>query len=84
MGLPAPDTVAARGRRATRKVPILPELVMLPREHIGQFGTGKGGRLFRGENGNPVQPLTYWRVWQKVREMALTPAQLESPLMRQG
>jgi integrase len=55
---------------------------MLLREHIRQFGTGCGGRLFRSENGNPIQPSTYWRVWQKAREMALTPAQRESPLMR--
>ena len=75
-------TRAARARRATRNVPIPPELVTLLREHIRQFGTGKGGRLFRSENDNPIQPSTYWRVWQKVREMALTPAQQASPLMR--
>ncbi len=75
-------TRAARARRATRNVPIPPELVVLLREHIRQFGTGLGGRLFRSENGNPIQPSTYWRVWQKAREMALTPAQRESPLMR--
>jgi integrase len=77
-----PRTRTARARRATRNVPIPPELVTLLREHIAQFGTGPGGRLFRSEKGNPIQPSTYWRVWQKVREMALTPTQLATPLMR--
>jgi len=71
-----------RARRPTRKVPIPPELVALLREHIARFGPGPGGRLFRSENGNPIQPSTYWRVWQKARAMALTPAQLATPLLR--
>ncbi len=75
-------TRAARARRATRNVPIPPALVALLREHIEQFGTGPGGRLFRSENGNPIQPSTYWQVWQKVRAMALTPQQLGTTLMR--
>jgi integrase len=75
-------TRSARARRATRNVPIPPELVTLLREHIVQFGTGPGGRLFRSTNGNLIQPSTYWRVWQKARAMALTPEQLATPLMR--
>ena len=51
------------------------------RGHLEQFGTGPGGRLFRSENGNPLQPSTYWRVWQKTRAMALTPRQLRTPLL---
>ena len=74
-------TRVARARRATRNVPIPPELVVLLREHIEQFGTGPGGRLFRSESGNPIQPSTYWRVWQKTRAMALTPQQLRTPLL---
>ena len=73
---------AARARRATRNVPIPPELVTLLREHLETFGTGPGGRLFRSENGNPIQPSTYWRAWQKTRDLALTPAQLATPLLR--
>jgi len=73
---------SARARRATRNVPIPPELVRLLREHIAIFGTGRGGRLFRSENGNPIQPSTYWRVWQKTRGLALTPGQLATPLLR--
>ena len=72
----------ARARRATRNVPIPPELVALLRWHISTFGTGPGGRLFRSESGNPIQPSTYWRVWREVRSMALTPAQLATPLLR--
>jgi integrase len=75
-------TRAARARRATRNVPIPPELVTLLREHLSQFGTGPGGRLFRSEGGNPIQPSTYWRVWHEVRGMALSPAQIATPLLR--
>jgi hypothetical protein len=35
---------------------------------------GPDGRLFRGENGNPLQPSAWWRVWQKTRELSLIPA----------
>ena len=69
-------------RRATRNVPIPPELVALLREHIDRYGAGREGRLFRSESGNLIQPSTYWRVWQNARALALTPAQLATPLMR--
>ncbi len=72
----------AATRRATRNVPIPPELVALLRAHITQFGPGEAGRLFRSENGNPIQPSTYWRVWAKARALTLTPAQLATPLLR--
>lgn len=49
----------AAARRATRNVPIPPELVTLLREHIDRFGTDEDGRLFRSENGNPIQPSTW-------------------------
>ncbi len=29
------------------------------REHIDLFGTAPDGRLFRSENGNPIQPSTW-------------------------
>ena len=32
--------------------------------------------------GNPIQPSTWWQVWQKVRAASLTPEQLASPLMK--
>jgi integrase len=70
-GRPNTDT---RARRPTRRVPIPPELVVLLREHIDQFGTGRGGRLFRSVNGAPVQPSTWWRIWKATRALWLTPA----------
>ena len=71
-----------RARRLVRKVPIPPELVELLRAHIEQVGTAPDGRLFRSESGNPLQPSTWWQVWQKVRAASLTPEQLASPLMK--
>jgi integrase len=76
-GRPSP-----RARRPVRKVPIPPELVGLIRAHIQTFGTAPDGRLFRSESGNPLQPSTWWQVWQKVRAASLTPDQLASPLMK--
>ena len=67
-GRPSP-----RSRRPVRKVPIPPELVQLLRAHIQTFGVAPDGRLFRSENGNPLQPSTWWQVWQKVRAASLTP-----------
>jgi len=75
-----PNT-SPRVRRPTRRVPIPPELVRLLREHIAQFGIGPDGRLFRSQNGNPIQPSTWWRVWQKVRALGLTPAQAATVLL---
>lgn len=48
----------AAARRATRNVPIPPELADLLRAHLTRFGTDQDGRLFRSENGNPIQPST--------------------------
>jgi integrase len=76
-GRPSPSA-----RRPVRKVPIPPELVELLRAHIATFGVSPDGRLFRSENGNPLQPSTWWQVWQKVRAASLTPEQLASPLLR--
>src|SRR6266571_1460449 len=69
-----PDT-SRRARKPSRRVPIPPELVALLREHIGRFGLSPGGRLFRSEQGHPIQPSTWWQVWQKVRALSLTPEQ---------
>jgi integrase len=71
-----------RSRRSVRKVPVPPELVCLLREHIERFGTTADGRLFRSEQGNPIQPSTWWQVWRKVRALSLTPEQLATPLMK--
>ena len=69
-------------RRPVRKVPIPPELVELLRTHLETFGTAPDGGLFRSESGNPIQPSTWWQVWQKVRTASLTPEQLATPLMK--
>jgi integrase len=76
-GRPTPSA-----RRPVRKVPIPPELVELLRGHIEQFGVAPDARLFRSENGNPLQPSTWWQVWQKVRAASLTPGQLATPLLK--
>ncbi|MDP9864514.1 MULTISPECIES: tyrosine-type recombinase/integrase [Streptosporangium] len=36
-----------RGEKATRRVPISPELVAILRDHIDRYGVAKDGRLFR-------------------------------------
>jgi integrase len=76
------DKVLAFLPGPVRKVPIPPELVELLRAHVATFGVAPDGRLFRSERGNPLQPSTWWQVWQKVRATSLTPEQLASPLMK--
>jgi len=71
-----------RSRKSVRKVPIPPELVRLLRVHIELFGVAADGRLFRSEQGNLIEPSTWWQVWQKVRALSLTPEQLATPLMK--
>jgi len=71
-----------RARRPARKVPIPPQLVALLRDHIDTFGVASDGRLFRSALGSPIQPSTWWQVWQKVRAASLAPEQLASPLMK--
>ena len=70
------------GPQARPQGPDPPELVELLRDHIQTYGTAPDGRLFRSERGNPLQPSTWWQVWQKVRAASLTPEQLASPLMK--
>jgi len=77
----------ARGlkRRAateTRSVPIPPELIRLLRAHIDRFGVGEDSRLFRTATGGALQDSSYTAVWRKARTVALTPAQVVSPLAR--
>jgi integrase len=69
-------------RKPARRVPVPPELVVMLREHIDLFGTAPDGRLFRSENGNPIQQSTWWQVWQKVRKASLSAEELAGPLMR--
>ena len=55
-------------------VPISPELVVILRAHLTEFGADADGRPFRGEREGAIPVITYdGRVWQRVRELALTP-----------
>jgi integrase len=69
-----------RARKATRPVPIPPELVTMIRSHVTRFGTAPDGRLFRATRGAMLSENTYGRAWQKARQEALTPARARSPL----
>jgi replication initiator protein RepSA len=71
-----------RPRRAVRIVPIPPELVMVLRGHIERYRQASDGRLFSSEHGRVLYPSSYWQVWQRARPLALTPAQIASPLAR--
>lgn len=71
-----------RPRKATRPVPIPPELVAVLWEHLDQFGTDDEGRLFRGERGGDVPVRLYNEVWRKAREAVFTPDVAASPLAR--
>jgi integrase len=70
-----------QARRASRRVPVPPELVVILREHIARFGAGPDGRLFRSESGRPLPKSTISRAWKKVRELSLTPEQFATPLL---
>ncbi|MEV0309301.1 tyrosine-type recombinase/integrase [Nonomuraea fuscirosea] len=71
-----------RGRDDVRPVPIPPKLVQILRQHIEEFGVAEDGRLFRSERGKVVASTAYTEVWQDARALALTPAQVASPLAR--
>lgn len=71
-----------RPRRAIRIVPIPPELVVLLRGHIAQYGLASDRRLFRSEAGGVLYPSSYNRVWHQARMLGLTPARRASVLAR--
>jgi integrase len=50
------------------------------RLHLEEFGEAEGGRVFGNERRKPIGASTYSRVWEEARELALTPAQVLSPL----
>jgi integrase len=52
------------------------------RAHITRHGHAPDGRLFRSEGGRVLYPSSYRYVWQRARSLALTPAQVASPLAR--
>ncbi|MEU6744556.1 tyrosine-type recombinase/integrase, partial [Streptosporangium sandarakinum] len=71
-----------RGSKATRRVPIPPELVAILREHITRYGVAEDGRLFRTRSGKSFPGSTVSMVWRQARMYAFTPDQVASPLAR--
>lgn len=61
-------------------MPIPPPPVRLLREHLEEFGTAGGGRLFSSERGNVIAASSYSRAWKQARELALMPHQVSSVL----
>ncbi|MFI5644826.1 tyrosine-type recombinase/integrase [Kitasatospora sp. NPDC051705] len=69
-----------RAEKATRRVPIPPELVAILREHVAAFGAAPDGRLFRTSRGGMVQESGYGVVWQRARAEVLSPAECATKL----
>ncbi|MFF7454768.1 tyrosine-type recombinase/integrase [Kitasatospora sp. NPDC008115] len=77
-----PRGLKHRPEKATRPVPIPPELVRLLREHIKAYGTAPDGRLFRTFRDGMVQESSYGVVWAAARAEVLTPAEQATPLAK--
>jgi len=71
-----------RAKEETRPVPIHPELVKLLREHLGEFGTGPGGRIFTLTTGKIVTDRAYLKVFHEARQEAFNEAEAASLLAR--
>lgn len=56
-----------RSKKASRTVPIPPELVTRLRAHIVDQGIGKGERLFTNGAGEPINSSNFSRVWKRVK-----------------
>jgi integrase len=69
-----------RAASETRRVPIPPELAAILRAHIDTFGIAPDGRIFSSGRGQPVASTAISDVWAEARTLALTPAQVASPL----
>ncbi|MFE3202894.1 tyrosine-type recombinase/integrase [Embleya sp. NPDC059237] len=75
-------SLKGRARKATRPVPIPPELVAMLRWHMYVHGTAPDGRLFRTARGGMVQESGYGEVWRRARVAALSAEQVESALAK--
>ena len=66
-------TLKHRARGEGRAVPLCPELVVILRRHLADFGTGPDGRLFRAQKGSTglVCKTTYAKIWREARSKAL-------------
>ena len=71
-----------RAENETRTVPIHPELVKLLRDHLAEFGTGPGGRLFTLATGKIVTDRAYLKVFHEARTAAFTEAEAASLIAR--
>ncbi|MER5257722.1 site-specific integrase [Streptomyces sp. NPDC002855] len=69
-----------RARNTVRGVPIPPVYVRMVRSHIGRFGTGPDGRIFRAAQGGRVTSNEYCAIWEAARVAVLNPAELKSGL----
>ncbi|GAA2416139.1 tyrosine-type recombinase/integrase [Nonomuraea africana] len=69
-----------RDGKATRHVPIPPELVALLRAHIERHGVAEDGRLFRTSTGRTFSGSAISNVWKEARTYAFSPDQVGSPL----
>ena len=65
----------------TRLVPVHPELVTLLRDHMDEFGSRPGRRIFTGPRGGVVAEWTYLEVFHEARKEALSDADAATPLM---
>ncbi|TDB96748.1 tyrosine-type recombinase/integrase [Actinomadura sp. 7K534] len=77
-----PRSLKARADGVKRPVPACPELVVILRAHVAEFGAADDGRLFRSQRGNRLAPVSYESVWRRARERVLTAAQLATPLAK--
>ncbi|MDQ3405231.1 MAG: site-specific integrase [Actinomycetota bacterium] len=74
-----------REKGDTRTAPCPPQLAVLLRDHIRQFGTDPDGYLFRGHrNTGLMSESTYSRAWRNARKEALTDEEYVSPLARRA
>lgn len=77
-----PRQLKHRGAEEVRIVPCPPELTVLLREHLDEYGTSPDGRLFRGARGGPLSESLYGRLRGEARVKALRAAEVASPLAR--
>lgn len=73
-------SLKARADEVKRPVPACPEVVVILRAHVDEFGAAEGGRLFGNQRGHRLALVSYESVWWRAREHVLTAAQLATPL----
>jgi len=71
-----------RAKEESRTVPIHPELVKILRDHLAEFGTGPGGRIFTLSTGKIVTDRAYLKVFHETRTVAFTETEAASLIAR--